>query len=368
MERSQIKVCVGMSGGVDSSLTAALLKEEGYDVFGLFMKNWDEEDESGRCTAEKDFEDVVKVCTKLGIPYYSINFTKEYEERVFSHFLDELKKGKTPNPDILCNREIKFSVFFDKAMELGADFLATGHYAQTKDGRLLEAMDQSKDQTYFLHAVTTKALEKTLFPLGAYTKKQVREEAEKRKLATAAKKDSTGICFIGKRDFKSFVQKYLPYQEGPILTTEGTYVGTHSGVAFYTIGQRKGLGIGGPGAAYFVCGKDLESNTLIVCQGDNHPALFTKELSASACFWIKDQLTPPFACTAKIRYRGESTPCTVTQDGDLLQVTFTEPVRAATPGQSIVFYKEGICLGGAVIEATPQQLHALSKMSTGLSQ
>lgn len=343
-------VCVGMSGGVDSSVAAYLLKKQGYDVFGLFMKNWEESEADGSCTAEQDFQDVLKVANTLDIPCYSVNFTKEYQERVFTYFLSELKAGRTPNPDILCNREIKFDLFFKKALSLGADYVATGHYAQTENGTLYQAVDTNKDQTYFLHAVDGKILKQVLFPLGKYTKPQVREIAQKANLSTSQKKDSTGICFIGKRNFKEFVHNYLPYTPGPIHLIDGGEVGQHQGVAFYTIGQRKGLGIGGPGDAYFVVKKNTEKNILYIAQGENHPSLFSSSLEADMPTWVDKEPRFPLHCTAKIRYRQEEQKCTVKKNGDILSAFFESPQRAVTPSQSIVFYQNNICLGGARIQ------------------
>lgn len=353
---NQSTVCIGMSGGVDSSVAAYLLKEQGYNVFGLFMKNWDETLPDGSCTAEKDFEDVLKVADMLQIPCYSVNFTKEYEERVFKYFLSELQKGRTPNPDILCNREIKFDAFFEKALSLGAGYVATGHYAQTKNGRLLKARDENKDQTYFLHAVRGSVFKKVLFPLGGYTKPEVRALAKKANLPTSQKKDSTGICFIGKRNFREFVHNYLPYQKGIMALPDGTPVGEHVGIAFYTIGQRKGLGIGGPGEPYFVVGKEIERNILYVAQGENHPALYAPSLIAMEPTWIEEKPSFPLRCTAKIRYRQAEQPCTVTTENGSLRVTFDTPQRAITPSQSVVFYSETGCLGGAVISHSNQNL------------
>jgi len=342
-------VCVGMSGGVDSSVAAYLLKEQGYEVFGLFMKNWDETNSDGVCTAEKDFEDVLKVADTIGIPCHSVTFTKEYEERVFSYFLRELREGRTPNPDILCNREIKFDVFYEKARSLGADFVATGHYARTENGHLIKPTDANKDQTYFLHAVKGSILKNILFPLGEYTKPEVRQIAEKAGLSTSAKKDSTGICFIGKRNFREFVHNYLPYKTGEMRLVSGEKIGTHVGVAFYTIGQRKGLGIGGPGEPFFVVDKDIENNILYVAQGEDHPSLYAEGLIASEATWIQDTPSFPLKCSAKIRYRQEEQPCLVTQVGENLEVVFDTPQRAITPAQSVVFYLDSVCLGGAVI-------------------
>ncbi len=336
-----------MSGGVDSSLSAALLKEEGYKVIGLFMKNWEETGDDGVCQSVKDYEDVLKTCDLLDIPCYSVNFVKEYQERVFASFLEELEKGRTPNPDILCNREIKFDVFLEKAMELGADFLATGHYARLDDQkRLLKGLDPNKDQSYFLHAVKQKTLEKVLFPIGHLPKDQVREEAAKRGLPTAAKKDSTGICFIGKRDFKPFVLNYLKRRPGEFQMLDGSVVGAHDGAIFYTIGQRKGLGLGGEGDAWYVVEKDISKNVVFVERGENHPALFKDKLKAHEFTWIAEPPSTPCKCHAKIRYRQVETPCTLTTDCEVL---FDKPQRAITPGQSVVFYKGDVCLGGAVI-------------------
>lgn len=267
-DKKDIKVIVGVSGGVDSSVAALLLKEEGYDVSGIFMKNWDEEDENGVCTAEVDYEDAVKVCNQIGIPYYSINFEKEYYDRVFSYFLDEYKKGRTPNPDIMCNKEIKFKAFLDYAKDLGADYLATGHYARvdrsSDETKMLRGLDSNKDQTYFLSQLSQDQIKDVLFPVGDLDKKEVRKIAKENNLATADKKDSTGICFIGERNFNEFLSNYLPAKEGNIVDTDGNIMGKHYGLMYHTIGQRRGLGIGGEGEAWFVCGKDLEKNELIV--------------------------------------------------------------------------------------------------------
>ncbi len=347
-------VVVGMSGGVDSSVSALLLQQQGYNVIGLFMKNWEETDTDGHCTSTKDFEDVVRVCETLNIPYYSVNFVQEYWDHVFSHFVEELKKGWTPNPDVLCNREIKFQVFFQKALQIGADYLATGHYCQTTpEGLLLKGSDAGKDQTYFLYTVKKEILQKVLFPIGHLPKKEVRKIALQHGLATAEKKDSTGICFIGKRDFKEFISTYIPYQKGPFLTLEGKAIGEHEGMAYYTIGQRKGLSIGGPGEAWFVVDKDPKNNIVYVEQGENHPALYAYELTADEITWVSPlDLSSPFTCKAKIRYRQPDEECTVTLLNDnLVHVRFVNPQRAITLRQSIVFYQGDQCLGGGMISS-----------------
>ena len=345
---SKKTVVVGMSGGVDSSVSAFLLKEAGYQVIALFMKNWDETDSRGICKASMEYEDVSRVADQLQIPSYSVNFVEEYRQEVFTSFLSDLKKGLTPNPDILCNKEIKFKVFLEKAKELGADFLATGHYCRLDRNQLLKGLDPDKDQSYFLHAVTGEALSQVLFPVGALFKKQVREIARKQGLATSEKKESMGICFIGKRDFKPFLAPYLGYQKGEFQTLDGGVVGTHDGAAYYTIGQRKGMGLGGEGEAWYVVGKDIEQNIVFVERGAEHPALFASELLASRFTWVTGAPTPgPFRCTAKIRYRQVDQLCTLyLEEG---RVLFDTPQRAITPGQAIVFYDGERCLGGGTI-------------------
>ncbi len=351
-------IAVGMSGGVDSSVSALLLKEQGFDVIGLFMKNWEETSPDGTCSAAKDFEDVVKVCKTLNIPYYSVNFVQEYWDFVFAHFVEELKKGFTPNPDILCNREIKFQLFFQKAMQIGADALATGHYAQLISSQLHKAIDPSKDQTYFLYTLKEDLFPKILFPIGHLLKKDVRALACTHGLATAEKKDSTGICFIGKRDFKEFISKYIPYQPGPFLTLDGKKVGTHEGMAYYTIGQRKGLKIGGPGDAWFVVGKDAKENIVYLAQGEDHPALYAQDLYATEISWTHTPPTFPLTCAAKIRYRQPEQPCTVSLlSPSELYVRFDQPQRAITPRQSIVFYLGDQCIGGAMIKQRGPSLY-----------
>lgn len=349
---SKKTVVVGMSGGVDSSLSAILLKEQGYNVIGMFMKNW-EEDQEGICPAAVDFQDVVSVCTQANIPYYSVNFSEEYKERVFADFLHESKLGNTPNPDILCNREIKFQVFFEKALSLGADYLATGHYCQrTESGELLKGLDPGKDQSYFLYTLSSQILKKVLFPVGGILKSKVRSLASQYGLSTAEKKDSTGICFIGKRNFKQFLSQHLECQPGYFENLKGEIIGQHEGIAYYTIGQRKGLKIGGAGDAWFVVGKDVDRQVVIVEQGSTHPALYCDELEADQVTWISGAppSSYPITCSSKIRYRQEDQNCIITkQDGDRLHVQFLSPQRAATPGQSIVFYHHNICLGGAII-------------------
>lgn len=341
-------VVVGMSGGVDSSVSALLLKEQGYEVIGLFMKNWEELSESGHCKASQEYEDVVRVCETLQIPHYSVNFVEEYRDSVFAQFLADYKAGLTPNPDILCNREIKFKVFLDKAIELGADYLATGHYCRTdEEGRLLRGLDPNKDQSYFLHAVKQGAFKKVLFPVGHLPKKEVRELARKHNLSTAEKKDSTGICFIGKRDFKPFLSQYLAIKPGDFQTLKGEVVGRHDGSAFYTLGQRKGMGLGGEGDAWFVVAKDHARNIVFVERGSDHPALYSQELNSRDLTWISQAPTSyPYRCTAKVRYRQEDTPCTLYENG---RVVFDEAQRAVTAGQSVVFYDGEVCLGGGVI-------------------
>ncbi len=356
-------VVVGMSGGVDSSVTAALLREAGFRVVGLFMKNWEEKDASGVCASARDFEDVAAVCRKLEIPFYSVEFVQEYWERVFQTFLREYEAGYTPNPDILCNREIKFDAFFEKALDFGADFLATGHYARTDLSeagvpRLRKGLDAAKDQSYFLHAIDGSRLAKTMFPIGELEKKEVRKLAEHYDLATQAKKDSTGICFIGERNFQPFLERYLRGAKGPFRTLSGEKVGMHAGAQFYTLGQRKGLGLGGEGEPWFVVEKDPKKNIVYVERGEFHPALFTDELVARELTWIGGRPPRPFdtafACRAKVRYRQADQPCSLTLEDDgfggtRARVRFASPQRSVTPGQSVVFYADDVCLGGGVI-------------------
>lgn len=358
-ENGRTRVVVGMSGGVDSSVAALLLKQQGYDVIGIFMKNWDDTDEFGHCTATDDFEDVRRVCHQIDVPYYSVNFEQEYSERVFAYFLEEYKRGRTPNPDVMCNREIKFKELLNAALELGADYLATGHYAQVLEAdagkfELRRAVDQGKDQTYFLHTLSQYPLGKAMFPIGHLHKPEVRKIAEKAGLATAKKKDSTGICFIGERNFREFLSAYLPAQEGEIRTMSGEYKGRHDGLMYYTMGQRQGLGIGGSGTGepWFVVGKDLTNNILYVEQGHDHPLLFSTGLLASQVHFISGKAPgQSFSCTAKFRYRQPDQAVAVElQDNGVCQVTFAEPQRAITPGQSVVFYHDAVCVGGAVID------------------
>lgn len=350
------RVVVGMSGGVDSSVAALLLKEQGYDVVGIFMKNWDDTDDFGVCTATDDYDDVVRVCNQLDIPYYAVNFEKQYWDKVFTYFLDEYAAGRTPNPDVMCNKEIKFKAFLDHALSLGADYLATGHYARVreKDGHteMLRGVDDNKDQTYFLNQLTEDVLEKVMFPLGDLPKPRVREIAEEAGLVTAAKKDSTGICFIGERNFKEFLSEYLPAQPGEMKTLEGESKGSHDGLMYYTIGQRQGLGIGGAGDPWFVVGKNLEDNILYVEQGYSNHKLYSDALIATDMNWInKDTGNEIFTCTAKFRYRQKDSKVTVTMlDGNKVYVTFDERQRAITPGQAVVFYDGDVCLGGATID------------------
>jgi tRNA-specific 2-thiouridylase len=355
-EKHEIMVVVGMSGGVDSSVTAALLKEEGYKVVGMFMKNWEELDEHGVCQASKEYSDVVKVCEKLDIPYYSVDFVKEYQEQVFSHFIEEYKSGYTPNPDVLCNREIKFKVFFDKARELGADYLATGHYCQRElingEWNLTKGADAGKDQSYFLYTIKKETLAHVLFPIGHLQKKEVRKIAAKYDLATKDKKDSTGICFIGERNFKNFISNYIQCVEGDFVTLNGDQVGKHTGAYYYTIGQRKGLGLGGQGEPWFVVGKNMQKNIVYVERGEFHPALYRSSLMATDLSFVGGNLAKalPYTCKSKIRYRQEDQECTIVKlEGDTIWVEFAVPQRGVTPRQSIVFYDGDICLGGAMI-------------------
>ena len=355
-------IVVGMSGGVDSSVAALLLKRQGYDVIGVFMNNWEEKDERGVCTAEKDYQDVRVVCDRIGIPYYSVNFAKEYRERVFAYFLDEYRKNRTPNPDVLCNREIKFNVFLKFARSLGAEKMATGHFARLgeQDGKttLLRAADENKDQTYFLYMVNHQALSQAMFPVGGLTKAEIREIARQNGLATSEKKDSTGVCFIGERDFKPFLQGFLPAQPGPIVTETGETLGRHDGLMYYTLGQRRGLGIGGQkggdGGRWFVIEKDLERNRLVVAQGEDSPKLYTTHCRASQATWIAGEApAASFDCTAKYRYRqpDQRVHVELGEGGELL-VTAYEPQRAVTPGQSVVLYEGEKCLGGAIADET----------------
>ena len=352
------RVVLGMSGGVDSSVAAILLKEQGYEVIGVFMKNWDETDENGVCPADEDYKDVIAVAEQLDIPYYSVNFVKEYWDRVFTYFLDEYRAGRTPNPDVMCNKEIKFKAFLDYAMKIGADYIATGHYAridrESGNVRLLRGLDDNKDQTYFLCQLSQEQLDKVIFPIGEYNKKDIRAIAEKHNLKTAKKKDSTGICFIGERDFAEFLNRYLPAKPGKIVTPEGKILGDHVGLMHYTIGQRKGIGIGntkdGSGEPWFVADKDLERNELIVVQGGDHERLYSKALLADNFNFINKREFP-LKCTAKFRYRQTDVGVLVTKtDEDTYKVTFDKPEKSVTLGQIVVLYDNEECIGGGIIK------------------
>jgi tRNA-specific 2-thiouridylase len=354
------RVVVGMSGGVDSAVAAYLLKQQGYDVLGVFMKNWDDDDNTDHCTARQDFLDVLAVADVLGIEVEAVNFAAEYKERVFSYFLAEYQAGRTPNPDVLCNAEIKFKAFLDDAIARGAEFIATGHYVgKGTDGAgratLLRATDSNKDQSYFLYRLSQSQLKPALFPLSALPKPEVRQIAEKIGLPNARKKDSTGICFIGERNFREFLERYLPRNPGEMKTPEGRVVGEHQGLMYYTLGQRQGLGIGGQKDGntepWFVAAKDMATNTLVVVQGHDHPLLQRSTLTASQLNWISGEVPDPDkAYTAKTRYRQTDASCRVlTLSDDTLELAFDSPQWAVTPGQSVVLYDGEVCLGGGII-------------------
>jgi len=358
-------VIVGLSGGVDSAVAALLLKQQGYRVEGLFMKNWEEDDDEDYCSAAVDWKDAQDVAEVLEIPLHSVNFSAEYWDRVFEYFLAEYRMGRTPNPDVLCNREIKFKAFLDYALDLGADYIATGHYARvTRENgiaHLRRSADEGKDQTYFLYMLQQHQLLPALFPLGELHKSEVREIAESAGFPNSKKKDSTGICFIGERRFKEFLSRYLPACPGPMLTPDGEQIGEHHGLMYYTLGQRKGLGIGGQADAgeepWYVVGKDLENNRLLVAQGHNHPLLFANQLIASQLHWVSG--SPPAAfdadypCQARIRHRHPLQDCQIqVHDNGQCRVIFSLPQRAITPGQSVVLYQGDECLGGGIIEGT----------------
>ena len=353
------KVVIGMSGGVDSSVAAILLKEQGYDVIGLFMRNWDSSlnnDILGNpdlnnniCPQEQDYNDAIEVCKKIGIPLHRVDFVKEYWDYVFEYFLDELKKGRTPNPDIMCNKYIKFDLFAKEAKKLGADYIATGHYARIKDGKLLRAIDSNKDQTYFLSQITNNQLQNVLFPIGDLEKKEVRKIAEKYELITAKKKDSTGICFIGERNFTNFLKNYLPNQPGKILNLDtNEIIGEHIGLMYYTIGQRRGLNIGGTKEKLFVVGKDLKKNNLLVALGENNEYLYSDEAVIDNINWLSD--LKPNECTVKFRYRQQDIPVKLQYNEDNIIVKYPQKCKAVTPGQACVFYLEEECIGGGIIK------------------
>ena len=360
---TQPRVVVGLSGGVDSSVAAYLLKQQGYEVVGLFMKNWEDDDDDEYCSSRQDWIDAASVADRLGIDIEAVNFAAEYRERVFASFLAEYSAGRTPNPDVLCNAEIKFKAFLDHAMELGASRIATGHYAgvrETPEGRfeLLRAADETKDQSYFLHRLTQAQLARVVFPLAGYRKTEVRRMAREAGLPVAEKKDSTGICFIGERPFREFLNRYLPHAPGPMRTPEGEVVGEHIGLAFYTIGQRKGIGIGGKrgdagtAAAWYVAGKDLARNELIVVRGHDHPLLLKRELVAADLAWVSGGAPDQGGeYTGKTRYRQHDAGCHLARlEADACEVDFDAPQWAVTPGQSVVLYRGEVCLGGGVIQ------------------
>ena len=349
-------VVVGMSGGVDSSVAAYLLQQQGHQVTGLFMKNWDEDDGTEYCTAIEDLADAQAVADKLGIELKTVNFAAEYWDEVFEHFIEEYQAGRTPNPDILCNREIKFKAFLDYARTLGAESIATGHYVRrTQQGHLLRGLDGNKDQSYFLHALSTAQVSSALFPVGELEKPEVRRIAEEQGFVTARKKDSTGICFIGERRFSDFLKRYVHSAPGDIVTPEGDRVGQHQGLSFYTLGQRQGLGIGGlrnyPDEPWFVADKDMQNNQLIAVQGAQHPLLMSKHLWVRDMNWIGEAPTDTFRCSIKVRYRSPDVPCSLAPHEAGWRVTFDQPEWAVTPGQSAVLYDGERCLGGGVIES-----------------
>ncbi|MDX3906742.1 MAG: tRNA 2-thiouridine(34) synthase MnmA [Pigmentiphaga sp.] len=367
MASSKGRIVVGMSGGVDSSVSAWLLKQQGYEVVGLFMKNWEDDDDSEYCSTRQDWLDAASVADVIGIDIEAVNFAAEYKDRVFAEFLREYSAGRTPNPDVLCNAEIKFKAFLDHAMRMGAEHIATGHYARVRrvesgphagQYQLLKALDHTKDQSYFLHRLNQQQLSRTVFPLGEIRKTEVRRIAHELGLSNAAKKDSTGICFIGERPFREFLNRYLPTQPGPIRTPEGQPLGQHVGLSFYTLGQRKGLGIGGvkgrqqedgTADAWYVARKDLASNTLYVVQGHDHPWLLSDGLSAQQASWVAGEPPAAGAYGAKTRYRQPDAPCTLAAAGEDFELAFPEPQWAVTPGQSAVLYDGEVCLGGGII-------------------
>lgn len=360
MPHTNEKIIIGLSGGVDSAVAAYLLKQQNYQVEALFMKNWEEDDTDEYCSASVDLADAEQVCGKLDIPLHSVNFAAEYWDRVFSYFLEEYKSGRTPNPDIMCNKEIKFKAFLDYALSLGASHIATGHYVRSQSlengTELLRGRDDNKDQSYFLYALNRYQLSKAIFPVGHLHKPEVRRIAKQQGFDVFNKKDSTGICFIGERKFSDFLQQFIPAQPGDIQTLEGRTIGAHNGLMYYTIGQRQGLGIGGlqntSDQPWYVAGKDLDSNILIVAQGHDHPALFHSYCDIQGLHWINDDdVTLPFQCNAKIRYRQADQPCTIIDiDKDVASIKFDQPQRAITPGQALVFYSQQVCLGGGTID------------------
>lgn len=364
MNRDAMKKCrvvVGMSGGVDSSVAAYLLKQQGHDVVGLFMKNWEDDDTDEYCSSRQDFLDAVSVADRIDIPIEVVNFSGEYKNRVFSHFLAEYQAGRTPNPDVLCNAEIKFKAFLEHANSLGADYIATGHYAQVRKAgdvfQLLKGEDGTKDQSYFLYRLNQTQLASTVFPIGHLYKREVRKIAKELKLPNFSKKDSTGICFIGERPFREFLNRYLPHEPGEIQTPEGKVIGRHIGLMYYTIGQRQGLGIGGMrdggDEPWFVAGKDMTRNVLVAVQGHHHPALLRSTLKATDLTWISGkQPHCNWVYAAKTRYRQIDAPCAITSlTQDFCQVDFAQDQWAITPGQSVVIYESKVCLGGGIIFA-----------------
>ena len=355
-----MRVVVGMSGGVDSSVAAMLMKRAGHEVIGVFMKNWEEKDDSGVCTSERDWSDARAVCEHLDIPYYSVNFARQYWDRVFEHFLAEYRRGRTPNPDVLCNREIKFNVFLDFAEKLGAEKLVTGHFANIDcvggEYRLLRAADENKDQTYFLYMINQRALSKALFPVGNLTKAQIRQLARDNGIPVSEKKDSTGVCFIGERNFKQFLSAYLPAQPGDMVTLDGRVVGRHDGLMYYTLGQRRGLGIGGggDGRRWFVVQKDLKRNVLVVQQGEDSPLLYTRAARGGELTWLAERPPvpdgAPLRCQVRLRHRQPLQQCTLILRDGVAHMRFDDPQRAVTPGQSAVFYLDRVCLGGCIVD------------------
>ena len=369
------RVVVGMSGGVDSSVAAWLLKQQGYEVVGLFMKNWEDDDTDEYCTSRADLVDAASVADVIGIELEAVNFAAEYRERVFAHFLREYAAGRTPNPDVLCNSEIKFRAFLDHARSLGAERIATGHYARLRSVgsriELRKAVDATKDQSYFLHRLTQEQLAPALFPLGELAKRDVRAIAKREGIPTWAKKDSTGICFIGERPFRDFLAKYLPRTPGPIETTDGETVGRHHGLAYYTLGQRQGLGVGGTRAGsalpWFVAGKDFARSALVVVQGHAHPLLYRQAIDAQELHWIgaPPRTAAPIAVAAKTRYRMADAFCRVELTGDRCHAVFDAPQWAPTPGQYLVLYDGDVCLGGGVIVSTPESMPVIPREGVG---